>query len=40
VVVDDFSRYSWVFFIKGKNEAFTHTQDLIFRLPNEFQKIS
>jgi hypothetical protein len=24
VVVDDFSRYSWVFFMKAKDEAFTH----------------
>jgi hypothetical protein len=24
VVVDDFSRYSWVFFMKAKDEVFTH----------------
>jgi hypothetical protein len=24
VVIDDFSHYSWVFFIKEKDEAFTH----------------
>ena len=24
VVVDDFSRYSWVFFMTAKDEAFTH----------------
>ena len=29
VVVDNFSRYSWVFFMKVKDEAFDHAQDLI-----------
>ena len=38
VVVDDFSRYSWTFFMKEKDENFTHAQDLIFRLQNEFPK--
>jgi transposase InsO family protein len=38
VVVDDFSRYSWVFFMKAKDEVFTHAQDLILRLQNEFPK--
>jgi hypothetical protein len=38
VVVDDFSRYSWVFFIAAKDEAFTHARDLILRLQNEFPK--
>jgi transposase InsO family protein len=38
VVVDDFSRYSWVFFMTTKDEAFTHAQDLILRLQNEFPK--
>jgi hypothetical protein len=32
VVVDDFSRYSWVFFMAAKDEAFTHARDLILRL--------
>jgi transposase InsO family protein len=36
--MDDFSRYSWVFFMKGKDEAFSHAQDLILRLQNEFPK--
>jgi transposase InsO family protein len=40
VIVDDFSRYSWVFFMKVKDKAFTHAQDLIFRLQNEFPKNS
>jgi hypothetical protein len=38
VVVDDFSRYSWVFFMAAKEEAFTHARDLILRLQNEFPK--
>jgi transposase InsO family protein len=38
VVVDDFSRYSWVFFMTAKDEAFTHARDLILRLQNEFPK--
>jgi hypothetical protein len=40
VVVDDFSRYSLVFFMKAKVEAFSHAQDLILRLHNEFPKKS
>jgi transposase InsO family protein len=38
VVVDDFSRYSWVFFMTTKDETFTHARDLILRLQNEFPK--
>jgi transposase InsO family protein len=38
VVVDDFTRYSWVFFMKAKDEAFTHARDLILRFQNEFPK--
>jgi transposase InsO family protein len=40
VVVDAFSRYSWVFFMMVKDEAFTHARDLILRLQNEFPKNS
>jgi transposase InsO family protein len=36
VVVDDFSRYSWVFFMKLKDEVFIHARDLILSLQNEF----
>jgi transposase InsO family protein len=36
VVVDDFSRYSWVFFMVSKDDAFTHAWDLILSLLNEF----
>ena len=32
VVVDDFSCYSWVFFMEGKDEAFPFARDLILRL--------
>jgi transposase InsO family protein len=38
VIVVDFSRYSWVFFIKSKDKAFSHARDLILRLQNEFPK--
>jgi hypothetical protein len=38
VIVDDFSRYSCVFFMKVKDEDFSHAQDLILRLQNEFPK--
>jgi hypothetical protein len=38
VVIDDFSRYSWVFFMKVKDEAFTHARDLILMLQNELPK--
>ncbi|MDG6632711.1 DDE-type integrase/transposase/recombinase, partial [Staphylococcus aureus] len=36
VVVDDFSRYSWVFFLVEKTETFSFTCNLILRLQNEF----
>ena len=38
VIVDDFSRYSWVFFMESKDEAFSHARNLILRLQNEFPK--
>jgi transposase InsO family protein len=38
LVVDDYSRYSWVFFMVMKDEAFTHARDLILWLQNEFPK--
>ena len=38
VIVDDFSRYSWVFFMEGKDEAFSHVRDLILRLQTELPK--
>jgi transposase InsO family protein len=38
VIVDDFSRYSWVVFMQGKDETFSHAWDLILWLQNEFPK--
>ncbi|WVZ80506.1 LOW QUALITY PROTEIN: hypothetical protein U9M48_027976 [Paspalum notatum var. saurae] len=38
VVVDDFSRFSWVFFIEFKDEAFGFVRDLVLRLRNESHK--
>jgi len=35
VVVDDFSRFSWVFFLESKDEVFGFVHDLILRLNNE-----
>ena len=35
VVVDDFSRFSWVFFLELKDEAFGFVHDLVLRLNNE-----
>jgi transposase InsO family protein len=35
VVVDDYSRYAWVFFLEKKGETFGFVQDLGLRLRNE-----
>jgi transposase InsO family protein len=35
VIVDDYSRYSWVFFLKSKDELFEHFRSLALRLNNE-----
>jgi hypothetical protein len=35
VIVDDCSRYSWVFFLESKDEVFEHFQILALRLNNE-----
>jgi transposase InsO family protein len=35
VVVDDYSRYYWVFFLERKDEVFEHFQSLALRLNNE-----
>ncbi|WVZ75651.1 LOW QUALITY PROTEIN: hypothetical protein U9M48_023686 [Paspalum notatum var. saurae] len=35
VVVDDFSRFLWVFFMESKDEAFGFVRDLVLRLRNE-----
>jgi hypothetical protein len=35
VIVDDYSHYSWVFFLESKDEVFEHFQSLVVRLNNE-----
>jgi transposase InsO family protein len=35
VVVDDYSPYAWVFFLKDKGETFGFIRDLVLRLRNE-----
>jgi hypothetical protein len=35
VVVDDYSRYAWVFFLEENGETFGFVQDLVLRLRNE-----
>jgi transposase InsO family protein len=35
VIVDDYSRYSWVFFLKRKDKVFEHFRSLALRLKNE-----
>jgi transposase InsO family protein len=35
VIVDDYSRYSWVFFLESKDEVFEHFHSLALRLNNE-----
>jgi hypothetical protein len=34
IIVDDYSRYSWVFFLKSKDEVFEHFRSLALRLNN------
>jgi hypothetical protein len=35
VIVDDYSHYSWVFFLESEDEVFEHFQSLALRLNNE-----
>jgi transposase InsO family protein len=35
VIVDDYSSYSWVFFLESKDQLFEHFQSLALRLNNE-----
>jgi hypothetical protein len=35
VIIDDYSHYSWVFFLESKDEVFEHFQSLVLRLNNE-----
>nr|ABA98230.2 retrotransposon protein, putative, unclassified [Oryza sativa Japonica Group] len=39
VIVDDFSRYSWVFFMATKDEAFQHFRGLFLRFPGSLKRI-
>jgi hypothetical protein len=34
VVVDDYSRYAWVFFLEEKGETFGFVRDIVLRLRN------
>jgi hypothetical protein len=36
VIVDDYSRYSWAFFLERKDEVFEYFQSLTLRLNNEY----
>jgi hypothetical protein len=35
VIVDDYSHYSWFFFLESKDEVFEHFRNLPLRLNNE-----
>jgi transposase InsO family protein len=35
VIVDNYSQYSWVFFLESKDDVFEHFQSLALRLNNE-----
>jgi transposase InsO family protein len=36
IIVDDYSHYSWVFFLENKDEVFEHFQSLALSLNNEY----
>jgi transposase InsO family protein len=40
VIVDDYSRYSWVFFLERKDKVFEHFRSLASRLNNEHPNCS
>jgi transposase InsO family protein len=40
VIIDDYSRYSWVFFLESKYEIFEHFRLLALRLNNEHPNCS
>jgi len=40
VIVDDFSRYSWVFFLESKDEAFQFIHDLVLKLKMSYPIMS
>jgi hypothetical protein len=39
VIVDDYSRYSWVFFLESKDEVFEQFQSLALMLNNEHPQL-
>jgi hypothetical protein len=39
VIVDDYSRYSWVFFLESKDEVFEQFQSLALMLNNEHPQV-
>jgi transposase InsO family protein len=36
VIVDDYSRYSWIFFLESNDEVFEHFQSLALRLNSDY----
>jgi transposase InsO family protein len=40
VIVDDYSRYSWVFFLESKDKVFEHFWSLALRLNNQHPNCS
>jgi transposase InsO family protein len=38
VIIDEYSQYSYVFFLKSKDEVFEHFQSLALRMTNEHPK--
>jgi hypothetical protein len=38
VVVDDYCRYAWVFFLEEKGETFGFVRDLVLSLKNEARR--
>jgi hypothetical protein len=36
IIVDDYPRYSWVFFLESKNDVFEHFWSLALKLNNEY----
>jgi hypothetical protein len=38
IIIDDYSHYSWVFFLKSKDEVFDHFQSLAFQLLERYSQ--
>ena len=39
IIVDDFSRYSWVYFLENKNEALNHFMQFKLMVENEYKSV-